>query len=76
MGKAYLYLHCIKLTEAGKPAPNFFGYEIGDLYSFFMVFVVSAAVVSVVLFLLNRKLVKMMKARFKNFRLFCYKSPW
>ncbi len=48
--------------EAGKPNPRLFGYEITDLYSFFMVFVVAAALASIILFLVNRKLVKMMHA--------------
>ena len=48
--------------EAGKPNPRLFGFEITDLFSFFMVFVVAAALASIVLFLVNRKLVKMMNA--------------
>ncbi|MDQ4139635.1 MAG: oligopeptide:H+ symporter, partial [Bacteroidota bacterium] len=48
--------------EEGKPSPRLLGFEITDLYSFFMVFVVSAALASLILFLVNRKLVKMMNA--------------
>ncbi|QNF35249.1 peptide MFS transporter [Adhaeribacter swui] len=48
--------------EAGKPSPKLLGFEITDLYSFFMVFVFAAAIASLILFLVNRKLVKMMNA--------------
>lgn len=48
--------------EAGKPAKHLLGFEIAGLYGFFMVFVVSASIAALVLFLVNRKLVKMMNA--------------
>jgi len=48
--------------EEGKPTPQLFGYQITDLYSFFMVFVFAASIAAVILFLVNRKLVKMMNA--------------
>ncbi|MEQ1733693.1 MAG: peptide MFS transporter [Bacteroidia bacterium] len=40
--------------------PNFMGFPIGDLYSFFMLFVVMAGVAAIILFFLSRKLVTMM----------------
>jgi POT family proton-dependent oligopeptide transporter len=46
--------------EAGKPNPHLLGFEIDSLYSFFMIFVVSAAGASFLLFLLSGKLKKMM----------------
>ena len=45
------------------PAPEIFGYQINNLYDFFMVFVVSAAVAAALLFLISGKLAKMMDAR-------------
>jgi POT family proton-dependent oligopeptide transporter len=46
--------------EAGKPNPQLAGFEITSLYDFFMVFVVSAAVASLLLFLLSGRLVRVM----------------
>ena len=48
--------------EEGKPAKQLLGFQIEGLYGFFMVFVVSATIAALVLFLVNRKLVKMMNA--------------
>ena len=45
------------------PAPQILGYHINNLYDFFMVFVVSAAVAAAILFLISGKLAKMMDAR-------------
>jgi len=45
--------------EAGKPT-SFAGYHIANLYDFFMLFVFTAGVASLVLFLLTKKLQKMM----------------
>jgi POT family proton-dependent oligopeptide transporter len=51
-----------KLEEIGVRAtyPDLFGIEIHDLFQFFMIFVVSAGIASVVLLLLSRKLMRMM----------------
>jgi POT family proton-dependent oligopeptide transporter len=51
-----------KLKEIGVRAtyPELFGIEIHDLFQFFMIFVVSAGLASVVLLLLSRKLIRMM----------------
>lgn len=46
--------------EAGKPNPHLLGFEITGLYSFFMVFVVSASVAALLLFLLSGRLVRIM----------------
>lgn len=46
--------------EPGKPAPSLLGFQITDLYSFFMVFVVMAGLASIILFILSSKLLKMM----------------
>ena len=45
------------------PAPQILGFHITNLYDFFMVFVVSAAVAAAILFLISGKLAKMMDAR-------------
>ncbi|OGX86456.1 peptide ABC transporter [Hymenobacter lapidarius] len=45
------------------PAPQLLGFQINNLYDFFMVFVVSAAAAAIILFLLSGKLAKMMDAR-------------
>ena len=45
------------------PAPVLLGFHITNLYDFFMVFVVSAAVAAALLFLISGKLAKMMDAR-------------
>ena len=45
------------------PAPVLLGFHITNLYDFFMVFVVSAAVAAGILFLISGKLAKMMDAR-------------
>ena len=47
--------------EAGKPNPVLLGFEIDSLYSFFLIFVVSAAVAALLLFLLSGKLARMMR---------------
>ncbi len=47
--------------EAGKPNPVLLGFEIDSLYSFFLIFVVSAAVAAGLLFLLSGKLARMMR---------------
>ena len=51
-----------KLEEIGVRAsyPTVLGFEIRDLFQFFMIFVVSAGLASVVLLLLSRKLLRMM----------------
>jgi len=45
------------------PAPVLLGFHITNLYDFFLVFVVSAAVAAALLFLISGKLAKMMDAR-------------
>jgi POT family proton-dependent oligopeptide transporter len=40
--------------------PEFFGIQIHDLYQFFMIFVITAGLASVILLLLSRKLIRMM----------------
>jgi POT family proton-dependent oligopeptide transporter len=40
-----------------------FGYQITNLYDFFMVFVVSATVAAIILLLISGRLVKIMNAR-------------
>jgi POT family proton-dependent oligopeptide transporter len=45
------------------PAPVILGYQITNLYDFFMVFVVSAAVAAAILLLISGKLVKIMNSR-------------
>ena len=45
--------------EAGK-VKSLFGYQIASMYDFFMVFVVMSGVASLILFLLSKKLQKMM----------------
>ena len=49
--------------KSTKPAPVLLGFHITSLYDFFLVFVVSAAVAALLLFLISGKLVKMMNAR-------------
>jgi len=49
--------------KSTKPAPVLLGFHITDLYDFFLVFVVSAAVAAALLFLISGKLAKMMDAR-------------
>ena len=51
-----------KLKELEIPYqwPSFLGYQIHSLYDFFMIFVVLSAAASVILFVIYRKLVKMM----------------
>lgn len=46
--------------EAGKPAKHFLGFEIANLYHFFMLFVVLAGIASGILFLLNKPFKKLM----------------
>ena len=45
------------------PAPVLLGFQINNLYDFFLVFVVSASVAAALLFLISGKLAKMMDAR-------------
>jgi POT family proton-dependent oligopeptide transporter len=49
--------------KSAKPAPVLLGFHITNLYDFFLVFVVSAAVAAVLLFVISRQLAKMMDAR-------------
>jgi POT family proton-dependent oligopeptide transporter len=51
-----------QLKEIGVRAsyPELFGIEIHDLFQFFMIFVISAGLASVLLLLLSRKLIRMM----------------
>ncbi|GAB2965542.1 peptide MFS transporter [Hymenobacter coalescens] len=46
--------------EPGKAAPRFLGFEISGLYEFFLIFVGLSFAASVVLFLIHRRLVRMM----------------
>jgi POT family proton-dependent oligopeptide transporter len=45
--------------EAGK-SKMFFGFQISNLHEFFMVFVVISAIAAVILFLLSKRLEKLM----------------
>jgi POT family proton-dependent oligopeptide transporter len=51
-----------RLSKLGVRAtyPEIFGIQIHDLYQFFMIFVITAGLASVVLLLLSRKLIRMM----------------
>lgn len=49
-----------KLFPEDGATTNLLGYQIDSLYSFFMIFVVFAGVASLVLFLISKKLLKMM----------------
>ena len=49
--------------QSNAPAPVLLGYQITNLYDFFMVFVVSAAVAAAILLTISGKLVKIMNAR-------------
>lgn len=46
--------------ERGKPAPHFLGLEISGLYEFFLIFVGLSVASSLVLFLIQRRLTRMM----------------
>ncbi len=46
--------------DPSKPLPHLLGFEIKDLHSFFMVFVIMAGASSICLFIVSRKLTKMM----------------
>jgi POT family proton-dependent oligopeptide transporter len=46
--------------EEGRPAPSFLGVEITGLFEFFIIFVVLSGIASMILFLLSKKLQKMM----------------
>jgi POT family proton-dependent oligopeptide transporter len=46
--------------DPSKPLPSIIGFEIKDLYSFFMVFVVMSGLASICLFVVSKKLTKMM----------------
>jgi proton-dependent oligopeptide transporter, POT family len=52
--------------EAGKPTPVLLGFEIANLRSFFLVFVVTSAVAGVVLFLLARPIVRWSHGRMSS----------
>lgn len=57
-------LYPVQNPETGIVEPTHFGWiEISNAYEFFMLFVVMAGIASVILFLLNKKLVKMMEAK-------------
>ena len=45
--------------ENGKTT-QFLGYQIGDLYDFFMLFVMMSGVASIILFILSKRLQKLM----------------
>ncbi|RZK42922.1 MAG: MFS transporter [Hymenobacter sp.] len=49
--------------KSTKPAPVLLGFHITNLYDFFLVFVVSAAVAAALLFIISGRLAKMMDAR-------------
>lgn len=49
--------------KSPKPAPVLLGFHINNLYDFFLVFVVSASVAAVLLFLISGRLARMMDAR-------------
>jgi POT family proton-dependent oligopeptide transporter len=51
-----------KLKEIGVRAsyPQLFGIEVHDLFQFFMIFVISAGLASILLLLISRKLIRMM----------------
>jgi POT family proton-dependent oligopeptide transporter len=49
--------------KSNKPAPVLLGFQITNLYDFFLVFVVSASVAALILFIISRQLTKMMDAR-------------
>ena len=49
--------------KSTSPTPQILGFQITNLYDFFMVFVVSAAVAAAILFFISGKLAKMMDAR-------------
>ncbi|RZK25122.1 MAG: MFS transporter, partial [Hymenobacter sp.] len=49
--------------QSKAPAPVLFGYQINNLYDFFMVFVVSASVAAAILLVISPKLVRIMNAR-------------
>jgi POT family proton-dependent oligopeptide transporter len=49
--------------KSGKPAPVLLGFHITNIYDFFIVFVVSAAVAAGILFVISGRLAKMMDAR-------------
>ncbi|RTQ51460.1 MFS transporter [Hymenobacter gummosus] len=46
--------------ERGKPAPYFLGFEISSLYAFFLIFVALSVAASLLLFLIQRRLTRMM----------------
>ncbi|WP_046242323.1 peptide MFS transporter [Hymenobacter terrenus] len=49
--------------KSDKPAPVLLGFQITNLYDFFLVFVVSASAAALILFIISRQLTKMMDAR-------------
>jgi POT family proton-dependent oligopeptide transporter len=57
-------LYPVQNPETGVvEATHFLGFEITSAYEFFMVFVVMSGAASVVLFLLNKKFVRMMETQ-------------
>jgi len=57
-------LYPIQDPETGITEPTYFlVFEISNAYEFFMLFVIMAGIASILLFLLNKKLVKMMEAK-------------
>jgi POT family proton-dependent oligopeptide transporter len=48
-------------TSVATAAPSIFGYQINNLYDFFMVFIVMTGVASIILFVLSGTLLKMMR---------------
>lgn len=49
--------------KAGRPSTELFGYHINNIYDFFLVFVVSAAIASLLLFLISGRLTRIMNKR-------------
>ena len=47
-------------VDSTAPAKSLFGYEIATLYDFFFVFIIIAGIASIILFVLSKKLQKMM----------------
>ena len=50
----------LEVWNVNPEKPKFVGIEIKNLYDFFMIFVVMAGVASIILYLLSKKLLKMM----------------
>jgi POT family proton-dependent oligopeptide transporter len=57
-------LYPVQNPETGVvESTHFLFFEISNAYEFFMLFVVMSGVASIILFLLNKKLVQMMEAK-------------